>query len=43
MTLALWCVRIAHLVCYLADLATLRSVVWVLGVGCVVGLFVVAA
>jgi len=35
--------RIAHLVCYLADLATLRSVVWVLGVGCVVGLFVVAA
>lgn len=31
--------RIAYLVCYLADLAVLRSLVWIGGLSCVVGLF----
>ena len=35
--------RAAHLACYLADLATLRSVAWFLGMACVIGLFVVSA
>jgi uncharacterized MAPEG superfamily protein len=35
--------RAAHLACYLADLATLRSVAWLLGIACVIGLFVVSA
>lgn len=35
--------RIAYLVCYLADLATLRSLVWVAGFGSCVWLIVVAA
>jgi uncharacterized MAPEG superfamily protein len=35
--------RIAHLACYLADLATLRSIVWFAGMLCVIGLFVVSA
>ena len=35
--------RVAHLACYLADLATLRSIAWLLGMACVVGLFVLSA
>jgi uncharacterized MAPEG superfamily protein len=35
--------RAAHLACYLADQATLRSVAWFLGLACVVGLFVLSA
>jgi uncharacterized MAPEG superfamily protein len=34
--------RVAHGICYIADWATLRSLVWFVGVGCVVGLFVTA-
>lgn len=36
-------IRLAYGVCYLADWATLRSVVWGAGVACVVALFVTAA
>lgn len=32
-----------HLACYLADLATLRSIAWGLGMLCVFGLFVISA
>ncbi len=32
--------RVAYIYAYVADLATLRSVVWVLGIACVIGLFV---
>lgn len=35
--------RIAHGIVYIADLATIRSVVWFVALGCVVGLFVAAA
>lgn len=35
--------RIAYGICYLGNWATLRSLVWLLAVGCVVGLFVVSA
>jgi uncharacterized MAPEG superfamily protein len=35
--------RILHLACYLADLATLRSIAWGLGMLCVLGLFVISA
>lgn len=35
--------RIAHGLCYIADLATLRSLVWVTGLVASVALFVVAA
>lgn len=35
--------RLAYGVCYLADWATLRSVVWTAAVGCVVALFFSAA
>ena len=31
--------RLAYLAAYLADAATLRSVVWLAGIGCVVALF----
>jgi uncharacterized MAPEG superfamily protein len=34
--------RAVHGVCYIADLATLRSLVWLIGLGCSVGLFVSA-
>ncbi|MGQ0701037.1 MAG: MAPEG family protein [Panacagrimonas sp.] len=34
--------RLAHGVFYIADWATLRSLVWFVGLGCVVGLFLVA-
>jgi len=35
--------RIGHLGAYLADLAALRSLLWLVGIGSVVGLFVAAA
>jgi len=35
--------RILYAVCYIRDLATLRSVVWFIGVLCIVGLFVISA
>ncbi|MEO7386435.1 MAG: MAPEG family protein [Gammaproteobacteria bacterium] len=35
--------RIAHGLCYIADLSALRSLVWLVGFGCTVGLFVTAA
>jgi uncharacterized MAPEG superfamily protein len=35
--------RLVYGLCYIADLATLRSLVWLAGMGCVVGLFVTAA
>jgi uncharacterized MAPEG superfamily protein len=35
--------RIAYMLCYLADFATLRSLAWFVGIGSVVGLFIVAA
>jgi uncharacterized MAPEG superfamily protein len=31
--------RIAYLVCYLADLSTTRSIVWLAGLACVVAIF----
>lgn len=35
--------RLAYGALYIANLATLRSLVWVVGLGCVIGLFVSAA
>ena len=35
--------RVVYGVCYLADLATLRSLVWMGSLGCVIALFVLAA
>ncbi len=35
--------RVAHGICYIADKAALRSVVWLGGFACVIGLFVAAA
>ena len=35
--------RLFYGVCYIANWAMLRSTVWLLAVGCVVGLFVIAA
>jgi uncharacterized MAPEG superfamily protein len=35
--------RVAHLACYLADMATLRSIMWFIGLLCAIGLFVVAS
>lgn len=35
--------RVAYVLCYLADLARLRSAVWFVGVGIIVALFCVAA
>jgi uncharacterized MAPEG superfamily protein len=35
--------RIAYSLLYILDKPTLRSIVWILGVGCVAGLFIVAA
>ena len=34
--------RLAYIACYVADLATLRSLVWTVGMGCVVALHVQA-
>jgi uncharacterized MAPEG superfamily protein len=35
--------RIAHGLLYIADQAMLRTIVWTIGFGCVVGLFIAAA
>ena len=35
--------RVGHFATYLADLAPLRSVLWLAGLGCVLGLFAVSA
>jgi uncharacterized MAPEG superfamily protein len=35
--------RIVYIWCYLADLATARSIAWVVGIGTSIGLFVAAA
>ena len=35
--------RLAHGFAYIGDWSTLRSVVWASGMGCVIGLFVIAA
>jgi uncharacterized MAPEG superfamily protein len=35
--------RVAYTICYFADLATLRSLAWAVGLGSVVALFVAAA
>ncbi|MGB9092029.1 MAG: MAPEG family protein [Pseudomonas farsensis] len=35
--------RLLYIICYLADLAALRSVVWLVGVGLIVSLFVVSS
>ena len=35
--------RVAHLLLYMRDLATLRSIAWTVGMGCVIALFVVSA
>ena len=35
--------RIAYIFAYIADRATLRSIIWALGLGCIVGLFAISA
>jgi uncharacterized MAPEG superfamily protein len=35
--------RIAHGICYITDKGGLRSLVWLAGFGCIIGLFVAAA
>ena len=35
--------RVAYVVCYYTDLATLRSLVWTVGLASMVGLFLIAA
>ena len=35
--------RLLYMICYLADWAILRSLVWLVGMGLIVGLFVVSA
>ena len=35
--------RALYALCYLMDWATLRSIVWTLGLACIVGLFVISA
>jgi uncharacterized MAPEG superfamily protein len=35
--------RLAHGLAYIANLATLRSLLWTGGIGCVIGLFVIAS
>ena len=43
--LALWCVgfRLGHGLAYIGNWATLRSLLWAGGMGCVIGLFAIAA
>lgn len=33
------CARVVYIACYVADLATLRSIAWFAGLGCAVSLF----
>lgn len=47
-TINLWAVifvlsRIAYCYCYVADLARLRSMIWGVGLICIIGLFIAAA
>jgi uncharacterized MAPEG superfamily protein len=35
--------RVAHFGLYLADLATLRSIAWLVGIGCAIAIFVAGA
>ena len=34
--------RIAYILAYITDRATLRSIIWAVGLGCIIGLFVIA-
>ena len=34
--------RVAHGICYIKDLATLRSIVWAIGLACVIALLIAA-
>lgn len=43
LALAFIVARVAHGLLYIADRATLRSIAWTIGFGCVVGLFIAAA
>ena len=43
LALAFIALRVSYGVCYLADRATLRSLVWVGGLGCTIALFVISA
>ncbi len=36
------CSRIAYILAYITDKATLRSILWAIGLGCIVGLFVIS-
>lgn len=35
--------RVLYAICYLSDAATLRSLFWAVGLGCVIGLFYISA
>ena len=35
--------RIIYAICYITDKATLRTIFWLLGLGCIISLFVIAA
>ena len=43
LALAFVALRIAYGLCYIANRATLRSLVWLGAIACVIGLFIVAA
>ncbi len=43
LSLAYLAARLVYGACYMADLATLRSLAWTAGVACTVGLFIAAA
>ena len=43
LALAFISARLAYIACYLADLASLRSLVWLVGLGSSIALFVVSA
>tara|TARA_B100000686_G_scaffold229358_1_gene236752 strand:+ start:295 stop:663 length:369 start_codon:yes stop_codon:yes gene_type:complete len=34
--------RIAYIFAYITDVATVRSIIWAIGLGCIVGLFAIA-
>ncbi|HEX5806302.1 MAG TPA: MAPEG family protein [Macromonas sp.] len=40
LSLAFVLARVAYIVCYVANWATLRSFVWLAGYGCVIGLYI---
>ncbi|HKQ81926.1 MAG TPA: MAPEG family protein [Steroidobacteraceae bacterium] len=35
--------RVAYIICYVADWATVRSLCWAVGIGCTVAIFIIAA